>query len=243
MGECAGRQDGLSSLGSPWRVGAPECVGGCMLGCMPASCSQPNDQPGFYEDRSECQASRCSTCILHSFLRLRVPAANCCFSPVERRDLRRELIHRQKLTIRCGAVKGVFADHKMSYLYGAQPPARCCPRGRTGPAQRPGLVRPTPVYHRLSAAAAPWSSTLTPGGAATALRPAPRAAVVRAAVRLAAAPGSPSDPRGFNSFTMKHLGQLQEVVEQHAGQWAAGRDYGTLMKAFHLAHKVGMRKQ
>ncbi len=47
-----------------------------------------------------------------------------------------------------------------------------------------------------------------------------------------------SSGRGFDLSTLEHLGQLQEVVEQHAKQWADEGEYGTLVTAFDLTCKV-----
>ncbi len=47
-----------------------------------------------------------------------------------------------------------------------------------------------------------------------------------------------SSGRGFDLSAVEHLGQLQEVVEQHAKQWAEEREYSTLVTAFDLACKV-----
>ncbi len=47
-----------------------------------------------------------------------------------------------------------------------------------------------------------------------------------------------SSGRGFDLSTLEHLGQLQEVVEQHAKQWADEGEYGTLVAAFDLTCKV-----
>ncbi len=73
--------------------------------------------------------------------------------------------------------------------------ARCCPLGAAGPAQQLGLLLPRtkPACHRLSAAAAPSSSSHASFGVSSALRTAPRAPAGVVAVRSGADPGPPSD--------------------------------------------------